>query len=157
MHSEGILNRQSLAIKESWRLGFHFSHKRSRLEPQDVRGNPMLLAEKKKKENKKIIVLSPQFYIKLAYRATLTFTPISQHMNFDLLAFSKLIYRFKDLHICKTIVENYCSLQNEFIGFKIQNVIQIFHSIFCNPKSKASFIRNKIEGTPILKLAMVKR
>ena len=48
MHSEGILNRQSLAIRESWRLGFHFSHKRSRPEPQDVRGNPVLLAEKNK-------------------------------------------------------------------------------------------------------------
>ena len=50
MHSEGILNRQSLAIKESWRLGFHFSHKRSRPEPQDVRGSPMLLAEKQRKK-----------------------------------------------------------------------------------------------------------
>ena len=82
MHSEGILNRQSLAIRESWRLGFHFSHKRSRPEPQDVRGNPMLLAEKNK--NKTIIVLCPQFYIKLADKTTLTFTLTSQHMNFDL-------------------------------------------------------------------------
>ena len=49
MHSEGILNRQSLAIKESWQPGFHFSHKRNRPEPQDARGNPMLLAEKRKK------------------------------------------------------------------------------------------------------------
>ena len=60
MHSEGILNRQSLAIKESWRLGFHFSHKRSRPEPQDVRGNPMLLAEKKeKRKSKNYSPLSP--------------------------------------------------------------------------------------------------
>ena len=57
MHSEGILNRQSLAIKESWRLGFHFSHKRSRPEPQDVRGNPMLLAEKRRKKNQIIVVI----------------------------------------------------------------------------------------------------
>ena len=56
MHSEGILNRQSLAIKESWRLGFHFSHKRNRPEPQDVRGNPMLLAEKEEEKNQIIVV-----------------------------------------------------------------------------------------------------
>ena len=58
MHSEGILNRQSLAIKESWRLGFHFSHKRNRPEPQDVRGNPMLLAEKEEKRIKSLLSLS---------------------------------------------------------------------------------------------------
>ena len=58
MHSEGILNRQSLAIKESWRLGFHFSHKRNRPEPQDVRGNPMLLAEKEEKIIKSLLSLS---------------------------------------------------------------------------------------------------
>ena len=63
MHSEGILNRQSLAIKESWRLGFHFSHKRSRPEPQDVRGSPMLLAEKKReKKNQTIIGFCPVLY-----------------------------------------------------------------------------------------------
>ena len=55
MHSEGILNRQSLAIKESWQPGFHFSHKRNRPEPQDARGNPMLLAEKRKKRFNYII------------------------------------------------------------------------------------------------------
>ena len=58
MHSEGILNRQSLAIKESWRLGFHFSHKRNRPEPQDVRGNPMLLAEKEGKIIKSLLSTS---------------------------------------------------------------------------------------------------
>merc|ERR1711971_226161 len=37
------LSYQNLAIKESWRLDFHFFHKQSRPGPQDVLGNPTLL------------------------------------------------------------------------------------------------------------------
>ena len=59
----GTLNHQNLAIKESWRLDFHFFHKQSKLEPQDVLGNPTLLTEKKVRNFFNIVLKGNNVYI----------------------------------------------------------------------------------------------